>query len=254
MVVDARPSQSLRLTIDSNSFTPYYQQITDQVRALVKSGKLREGDVFLSEGEVAGHLGISKMPVRQAFSTLRSEGLLVIQRGKKPIIGTEKVSWDFRQLRGFSEEMRRRGLKPSSKVLKLEKVGAESEVAEALRLKQAAPVYRLQRLYYVSGEPVAVVTSHLPAALFPDLEQQHLDGRSLYEVFEKIYKKRLKWAEEEISAVVATKEDAATMKTSRGAPLLAITETTYDTRQIPIEFSRSRLRADRYTATLRSVR
>jgi len=38
MVVDARPSQSLRLTIDSSSFTPYYQQITDQVRALVKSG------------------------------------------------------------------------------------------------------------------------------------------------------------------------------------------------------------------------
>jgi len=165
MVVDARSSQSHQLTIDSNSFTPYYQQITDQVRTLVRSGKLREGEVFLSEGEVASHLGISKMPVRQAFSTLRSEGLLIIKRGKKPIIGTEKVSWDFRQLRGFSEEMRRRGLKPSSKLLKLEKLGAEGEVAAALRLKQSEPVYRLRRLYYVSGEPVAVVTSHLPAGV-----------------------------------------------------------------------------------------
>lgn len=252
MVVDVRPS--LQLTIDSNSFTPYYQQITDQVRALVKSGKLREGDVFLSEGEVASHLGISKMPVRQAFSTLRSEGLLIIKRGKKPVIGTEKVSWDFRQLRGFSEEMRRRGLKPSNRLLKLEKIGAEREVAEALQLKRSELVYRLRRLYSVSGEPVAVVTSYLPASLFPNLEQQHLDGKSLYEVFEKTYKKRLKWAEEEISAIVATKEDAATMETTRGAALLSIRETTYDTRQTPIEFSISRLRADRYTATLRSVR
>lgn len=242
------------LSLDSNSFTPFYQQLTDQIRDLVRSGRLREGDEFLSEGEVARQLGISKMPVRQAFATLRADGLLVIKRGKRPVVGSEKVSWDFRQLRGFSEEMTRRGLKPSSKLLKLERLAAEGEVAEALKLKPSDEVYRLQRLYFVSDEPVAVVTSYLPAALFPDLEQQWVDGQSLYYLFEKVYKRRLKWAEEEVSATVASRDDAAIMKTTRGVPLLAIRETTYDTRQIPIEFSFSRLRADRYTATLKSVR
>ncbi len=247
-------SAPVSLSLDSDSFTPFYQQLTDQIRELVRTGRLHEGDEFLSEGEVAKQLGISKMPVRQAFSTLRADGLLVIKRGKRPVVGSEKVSWDFRQLRGFSEEMTRRGLKPSSKLLKLERLGANKEVAQALKLKPAAPVFRLQRLYYVSDEPVAVVTSFLPAALFPDLERQAVDGQSLYHLFEKVYKRRLKWAEEEVSATVASKDDAAIMKTARGSPLLAIRETTYDTRQIPIEFSFSRLRADRYTATLKSVR
>lgn len=251
--IEARPAP-VTLSLDANSFTPYYQQLTDQIRELVRSGRLREGDQFLSEGEVANQLGISKMPVRQAFATLRADGLLLIKRGKKPVVGSEKVSWDFRQLRGFSEEMTRRGLKPSSKLLKLERLGADGEIAEALKLKPADPVYRLQRLYYVSDEPVAVVTSYLPVKLFPDLEQKSVDGQSLYHLFENVYKRRLKWAEEEVSATVASKEDAAIMKTARGVPLLTIRETTYDTRQVPIEFSFSRLRADRYTATLRSVR
>ena len=117
---EAPKTESLGLVIDNASFVPYYEQIVDQVRTLIKGGEIHEGEVFCSEGEVARTLGISKMPVRQAFQKLRSEGLLIMAKGKRPIIGSGRVPWDFQQLRGFSEEMRRRGLVPSAKVLTLE--------------------------------------------------------------------------------------------------------------------------------------
>ena len=107
----------LHLLLDHRSFVPYYEQIVSQIRNLIKDQKFVEGQRFHSEGEVARMLGISKMPVRQAFQKLRSEGLLVISRGKKPVIGSGKLPWNFQELRGFSEEMRRRGLQPSAKVL-----------------------------------------------------------------------------------------------------------------------------------------
>jgi GntR family transcriptional regulator len=247
-------SQTLGLRIDADSFVPYYQQIVDQIRALVKSQVLREGDVFHSEGEIAGALGISKMPVRQAFQKLRSEGLLVVEKGKRPTIGAGQVSWNFQQLRGFSEEMKRRGLVPSAKQLGLERVVAEAGVAQSLKLAEGAPVFRLRRLRYVNSEPVAVVTSHLPAAEFPDFEKYDFEKYSLYYLFENIYRRKLGWAEEVIGATTATEEMARVLETTPGKALLSVREITYDVRRVPIEYSHSLLRADRYNATVVSVR
>jgi GntR family transcriptional regulator len=246
--------QSPRLLLDPKSFVPYYEQISSQIRNLIKNQELLQGQTFCSEGEIARVLGISKMPVRQAFQKLRSEGLLVIARGKRPVIGSGKLPWNFQELRGFSEEMRRRGLQPSAKVLSLELKVPEAGVAQALKLPEGARIYCLKRLRYVDGEPVAVVTSYLPAAIFPEIEKQDLERQSLYRIFEQVYKRRLHWAEEAIGAETAKPEDAHWLQAAVGSAVLLIKETTYDNHEIPIEYSVSVLRGDRYTASVVSVR
>jgi len=77
-------ADELGFKLDNGSFVPYYAQIVDHIRSLVTKGRLREGQVFCSEGDISRVLSISKMPVRQAFQKLRSEGLLIIAKGKKP--------------------------------------------------------------------------------------------------------------------------------------------------------------------------
>ena len=248
------PAAALGLSLDSGSFVPYYQQIVDQVRTLIKKNKLKSGQTFCSEGEIARALAISKMPVRQAFQKLRSEGLLVIAKGKRPVIGSGRVPWNFQQLRGFSEEMKRRGLVPSAQLLSLEIEEPEAEVAQALKLTPGERVYRAQRLRFVNGEPVAVVTSYLPARIFAGIDRQDLEKQSLYYIFEHTYKRKLHWAEEVIGAVNAGEEEAHTLDAETGSPLLMIKETTYDDQDIAIEYSVSLLRGDRYTATVISVR
>ena len=245
---------SLGLILDTNSFVPYYQQIVDHVRELVEKKVLREGEGFLSEGEIARALGISKMPVRQAFQKLRAEGLLIVAKGKRPAIGSGRVPWNFQQLRGFSEEMRRRGLAPSARVLSMEVAEPELEIAQALKLAMDEKVYALCRLRFVNGEPVAVVTSYLPVRIFNSIEKQDLEKQSLYQIFEQVYKRKLRWAEEMIGATVAGEHDARVLETKLSSPLLIIKETTYDVQNIPIEYSVSLLRGDRYTASVVSIR
>jgi GntR family transcriptional regulator len=249
--VDAK---ELDLALDSTSFVPYYEQIVARVRTLIKENVLHEGQVFCSEGEIARTLGISKMPVRQAFQKLRSEGMLIIAKGKHPVIGSGRVPWNFQQLRGFSEEMRRRGLTPSAKVLTLELVEPDLETAQALKLAFGEKVHCLKRLRFVDKKPVAVVTSYLPARLFAGIEKQNLETQSLYYVFEHVYHRKLHWAEELIGAVTAGEQEATILQTILGSPLLVIKETTYDSQQVPIEYSVSLLRGDRYTASVISVR
>lgn len=242
------------LVLDSNSFVPYYEQIVDQVRTLIKKNKLKQGQTFCSEGDIAQLLGVSKMPVRQAFQKLRSEGLLVIAKGKRPIIGSGRVPWNFQQLRGFSEEMRRRGLVPSAKLLSMKLIEPELEVAQALKLSPEERVYCATRLRLVNGDPVAVVTSYLPARIFTGIDHQDLEKQSLYHIFEHSYKRKLHWAEEVIGASVAGEEEAGVLEASIGIPILVIKETSYDTQNIAIEYSVSLLRGDRYTARVISVR
>jgi GntR family transcriptional regulator len=247
-------AEKLNLTLDNHSFVPYYAQIVDHIRALVKQNKLKEGQVFCSEGDIARTLGISKMPVRQAFQKLRSEGLLLIAKGKRPVIGSGRVPWNFQQLRGFSEEMRRRGLVPSAQLLAMNLVEPELEVAQALKLTPEEKAYSVKRLRFVNAEPVAVVTSFLPARIFVGIDKQDLEKQSLYQIFERSYNRKLQWAEESIGAVTASGDDAHVLQAEIGSPLLLIKETTYDEQNIPIEYSVSLLRGDRYTASVISVR
>ena len=69
-------SHSFHFLLDLKSFVPYYEQIVEHIRTLIKERELTEGQTFYSEGEIARMLGISKMPVRQAYQKLRSEGQL----------------------------------------------------------------------------------------------------------------------------------------------------------------------------------
>lgn len=246
--------EQLGLTIDGDSFVPYYVQIVEQVRELIKKKKLTQGQTFCSEGDIAAALSISKMPVRQAFQKLKSEGLLIIAKGKRPVVGSGRVPWNFQQLRGFSEEMRRRGLVPSARVLSMNLEDPELEVAQALKLAPAERVYCARRLRSVNGDPVAVVTSYLPARIFAGIDKQDLEHQSLYAILEHQYKRKLHWAEESIGAVIAGEEEAAVLDTSPGTALLAIRETTYDAQNVAVEYSISLLRGDRYTASVISVR
>jgi GntR family transcriptional regulator len=253
--VGEQPSaQELGFVLDSASFVPFYEQIVDRVRSLIKENKLTEGQTFCSEGEIARALGISKMPVRQAFQKLRSEGLLIIARGKRPVVASGRVPWNFQQLRGFSEEMRRRGLVPSAKLLSIGLHEPELEVAQALKLTPGERVYTAKRLRSVNGDPVAVVTSYLPARIFAGIDKQDLENQSLYHIFEHVYRRQIQRAEEIIGAVNAAEQEAHELKTKTGSPLLIIKETTYDAQGIAIEYSISLLRGDRYTASVISIR
>jgi len=254
MIDPAIAVDSIELVLDHQSYVPFYQQIVEQVRELDKAGKVKEGERFCSESDVSKQLGISKMPVRQAYQKLRSEGLLVIEKGKRPLIGSGRMPWNFRELRGFSEVMLRRGLVPSARLLSSELGSATGEAAQALRLEDGESVYCIKRLRLVNSEPVAVVTSYLPARIFPGIDKQNIEECSLYEIFEDVYKRKLNWAEESIGAVAAQQEEAAILEAALGSPLLLIRETTYDCERIPIEYSRSLLRGDRYTASVISVR
>lgn len=240
--------------IDRASFLPYYKQIVDQIRHLLESRKISPGQPFWSEGAVAQKLGVSKMTVRQAFQSLRAEGLLVVERGKTPVVGPGRILKNFRELRGFTEEMQRRGLAPSSRLLAINLVEADFETSAALQLAENEKVFRVRRLRLADNECVGIETTHLPAQLFPALEKQDLEKQSLYFVMETIYGVKLECSEEELQAIPAGPEEARLLSVKRGFPLFYMRRKVYSTEGKLVEYGLSLFRGDRYSATVISHR
>ena len=244
----------LHIALDRQSFVPYYEQIAAQLRHVFKTNKLRTGEVFWSERELADKLGISKLPVKRAYERLCAEGLIVTSRGKRPVIGTGGDLWNVQGLWSFSEEVRRRGLSSTTRLLSINLLNPNQEVASALQLHPADQAYAVKRLRFVEGEPIALETTHLPGKLFPRLEIQDLERQSLYYIMEGVYGRRLERGEERISAVPAEQEEAHLLGVGVRYPLVSAQRVVYDVTGTPVEFGFSLFRADRYVARIITLR
>ena len=66
----------LPLLLQSESHIPLYVQLRDQLRALVHSGELRNGDRIPASRELASQLGVHRTTVANAYAELESEGLI----------------------------------------------------------------------------------------------------------------------------------------------------------------------------------
>ena len=60
---------------------PAYQQVSDQLRALIIQGELVSGDRLPPEGELGASFGVSRSTVREALRSLASQGLVETTRG-----------------------------------------------------------------------------------------------------------------------------------------------------------------------------
>jgi GntR family transcriptional regulator len=246
------PSFSLE-PLNRSSFVPYYRQIVDQIRRLIQSSRVPIGQSLWSEGDVAKQLGVSKMTVRQAFHVLRAEGLLVVEKGKVPRAGLGHVVKNFQELRGFTEEMERRGVSVSTRLLGMSLILPDAETTRALGLPTAEQVYRIRRLRFADNQIVGVEKTFLPAYLFPKLAEQDL-GHSLYHVLETAYGVNLEYSEEVLEAVAAGSEEARLLKVKRGSPLFSMRRKVYSSGNQPIEWTHSLFRGDRYSARIISHR
>src|ERR1700745_3015562 len=57
------------------------QQIADELRALIVSGKLSEGDSLGHEPDLVERFGVSRPSLREALRILEAEGLVTVVRG-----------------------------------------------------------------------------------------------------------------------------------------------------------------------------
>jgi GntR family transcriptional regulator/MocR family aminotransferase len=76
MTITSKFDMTTLVTFDARSSVPYYKQIYDGYRAAILAGRLRPGERLPSTRALAAELGISRLPVVNAFEQLLHEGYI----------------------------------------------------------------------------------------------------------------------------------------------------------------------------------
>lgn len=238
-------------SLDKSSFTPMYVQIQAQFLEMIRSGRLQPGDLLPSEEELGRIHGISRMTARQALQTLKAKGFAIRQKGKGTFVTRPKMEKDIAHLSGFSAEMLSLGMKPSSRVLTSETIGASDEIATRLAIDKGTAVFRLCRLRLADDLPLALEEICLPAARFPGIQEIDFARDSLYRVLHERYGIRFAVADEILEARAAGRYEAQLLEVAPRSCLLVISRTLWTAEGELIEAARSSYRGDRYRAVLR---
>jgi GntR family transcriptional regulator len=206
-----------------------------------------------SERELSEHYAISRMTARQALAELIQEGRLYTSRGKGTFVAEPKIQQSLQALTSFTEDMRARGLTPTTRLVRRELLAASPDVAQNLRIAEGTPVVCLERLRFADDEPMALETAYLA---FNDVERLLMFdlGGSLYALLHDTFGIVPSEAVQEFEARLARPREHALLKLGEGAPVLTIQRTTFDANQRPFEYVQSVYRGDRYRFVARLAR
>ena len=81
----------MEIFISNTSDKPLYEQITAQIKNLILSGALKEGDALPSMRILAKELRISVITTKRAYEELEREGFIVTQSGKGSYVTARNV-------------------------------------------------------------------------------------------------------------------------------------------------------------------
>ncbi|EPR10496.1 GntR family transcriptional regulator [Ruminiclostridium papyrosolvens] len=235
--------------IDKNSSVPIYAQLEEYIKKKIKEKVYLPGESLPTERELTELFGVSRMTVRQAVTNLVHQGVLYKTHGKGAFVSKEIIEKKL-EIEGFSEDMEKRGLAPSSKILYFEKITPDSQIAQMLQLSENEQVYFINRLRLANDEPMAIEYSYLPEKYFPDLMKYNLQKCSLYTLMKQEYHADFNYMKQNIKAVTISKKEAELLlNKSRGFGLLSL-RTIFTEDDIPIEYAKTIYNPDRYTFNL----
>ena len=76
----------MNLMINNSSMQPIYEQIMEQIKQLVLTGKLKEESPLPSVRSLSKDLKISALTVKKAYDKLEEEGFIITVHGKGSFI------------------------------------------------------------------------------------------------------------------------------------------------------------------------
>ena len=231
--------------IDKTNRMPLYSQLMDLIIEQINIANYKADDQLPSERELSETYKISRSTVRQAIQELEKEEYIYRIQGKGTFISPERFKQNLLDFYSFTEEMKKIGKIPKSKVLNFQVVNCDEKIGERLGLNSGERLYKFTRLRIADNEPMMVETSYIPFELFPKITKEQLEEEALYDIFNNHYKINITSAKEIFKSVSTREKEALILEYDHIMPSMMIERTTYSNDTI-IEYTKSIARGDRF--------
>jgi GntR family transcriptional regulator len=220
------------------------KQSETRERVLELIERLDTGDAIPSERQLSADLGVSRLTVRAALDDLAREGHLVRRRGAGTFVSEPKIAQEL-TMTSFTEDMRRRGMRPRTRTLELRVVSAGAALGRIFHVSPSEPIVVAKRLRLADDETMAIETLHVRESLVPGLTAKDLE-QSFYELLSSRFGITIVSGIETIEATVTSEEESLQLGVPLHSPAFQFERTTRSEDGSVVEFVRSIYRGDRY--------
>ena len=103
-ITSEKAGESVYIEIDFNSEEALYLQVRNQIIHGIATLQLQEGDELPSVRQMADEIGINMHTVNKAYTVLKQEGFIQLDRRKGAVISLDMDK--FRELQSMREQMK----------------------------------------------------------------------------------------------------------------------------------------------------
>lgn len=225
---------------------PLYKRIIEDLETKIRK-EMKPNEKLPSERQLLEQYHVSRNTIRLALADLEERGIIYRLHGKGTFVSTIYLDkTNLSSMYSFSDEMRQTGRKPTTDNRTFKLVDPPKEVIDQLNLQDGEKAYKLVRVRYADGIPMMYGETYLPESIFPNLKLSDLNRNTLYGVLKEKYNERSVLAFEDVQAVSLDKEESEILETKLGAPSLKIYRRTINENNLPIEFTKTLARGDKF--------
>lgn len=229
--------------LETNQHIPYYVQIKTYLRNLAAQKKPHES--MPSEAQLSEMFRVSRGTVKQAVMDLVYEGVLYREQGKGTFVCPPKVTRSFERLPSFTEDIRRLGSSPSTRILSVKQALPTPYLAQLFGLQPKETLIKIKRLVSMERVPIVVLTSHLNPHVYPALQADEIRD-SLYEVLQRKYGVVPVKAQDTYSIADISPKTAELLQCPKTASVCYSQRVAYLAGGMAVEYVESFIRSDRF--------
>lgn len=202
-----------------------YMQIYNAIRSDIILNLYQDGSLLPTEAQLMEKYNASRNTIRKAISLLQSDGFIATRQGSGSVVcahssihdddGFTKWTGTSCTIEYFNADYETIRVSPAA----LDMVEATESIADLFHLAHGSWVYRVQRIWSISGHPYNYMIQYLNPELMPGYPEHMDESRRLYPMLERYWGLHYQGSEEHISCKNAAFLEANLLNVELGAAI-----------------------------------
>ncbi|TBN51889.1 phosphonate metabolism transcriptional regulator PhnF [Hansschlegelia quercus] len=229
-----------------------WRQIADQIAGQIRAGVLAPGDQLPTEAQLAARFSVNRHTARRALAALASEGMVRAAQGRGTFVEAGPLPYPIGARVRFTENVGRAGHEAGGEMLSARELPAPEALATRLGVAIGSMVVETRTRRFADDVPISVGHSRLPLPRFSGFAVALTESGSITKALGACGVADYRRVSTQISARVATAEEATLLDLAPGRVVLVVEGLNVDEAGAPIQATDAVFAADRVQLTVDS--